>query len=438
MRDMARLAQCTAPEAVRQVREAGASAVRAFDYPHAGMEAWRHTHVGALARTPYESLLDAPLPTVTLGEALDAVSLSNQAVRLVFVDGFHRPDLSDASALHGATAVSLASAFDGDEAPRVAALLAESPQPLHLFEALNSAFLQDGAFIHAPANAIIAAPIHLLFITGRRPAQTAAHARILALVEANARIQLVTHHVALPGGESYFNTITEDLRLAAGASLTRTEIIGESPQGHRMAVCHVRQDRDSCFEAHSFTLEGGVATRNELRCALDGPGASTHLYGLSLNRGQGIVDNDASIVHRAPNCTSRIRYKGVLEEESHTVFTGKAYVAPEAQQTDSEQLCANMVLSDAARVDAKPQLEIYADDVRCTHGATVGGPSENEVFYLRSRGIGAAQARAMLIRAFASDAVGRAPEPSVRDWLERQLADRFQMQEQKASAWQQG
>ena len=415
--DMAQLAERRSPEVVSSLREAGRQAVRQFDYPNTTMEPWRQTNVAPLVNTPFASLIVAPDCELAPSELEALLPPIAMPVRLVFLDGYYREDLSTALVGGGATIGGLAALLDSPEAPRLEALLQDSPAPHHLFAALNSAFLQDGLFCHVPSDTVLEQPIHAVFMTSRRTGRTAAHYRNVVVLEPNAQAQLAVHHIALQGGNPYFNTCIEDLRLGPNAVLKRTEVIRETTQGYRMAVCNVRQARDSRIESYALTLDGGAITRNEIRVNVDGSNAETQLHGLYLNHGRCLVDNDLHIAHHHPHCTSHMRYKGILSDQSHSVFTGKIFVARDAQKTDSDQLCANLMLSEQARVDAKPQLEIYADDVRCTHGTTVGGPPENEVFYLRSRGINEQQARRMLTYGFAGEVVDRLPDAALKNWL---------------------
>jgi len=216
----------------------------------------------------------------------------------------------------------------------------------------------------------------------------------------------------------------DEVVLRPNARLRWHKLVRGSADGNHLATTEVRQHRDSRLEAFAFTLSGKV-TRNQLCVGLAEEGASCSLSGLYLNDGDRLTDNALDIHHAVPHCASRIAYKGVLDGRSKAVFTGKVYVAPDAQQTDSDQLSNNLLLSDTATIDAKPQLEIYADDVKCTHGATVGSPPEEIVFYFRSRGISEQDALSMLTFGFAEEIVADLEEPVLRERLTSYLETTF-------------
>lgn len=426
LKDMERLGAHQAPETISALRRSGAARFQELDYPDSRMETWRHTNVAPLLKIPWASLIEPPRTDIAESMLQDRLPSLDMPVRLVFVDGFYCPKLSRVRGLReDAYAGGLADALSSPMAERLQALLAESPQPQHVFGALNSAFLQDGPVVCLPDNCTMDVPIHVVLATGMRPAQFAAHMRTVITVGENAAARVVLHHVALPGTGSYFNNHVEDINLGANASLQRTEIIHERDQGYHMAATHAQLARDSRLHSCAVTLDGGAITRNEMRVVLNGANADARLHGLYLNRGRGLIDHDMHIAHMAPHCVSRMRYKGVLEDASRSVFRGMVYVAREAQKTDSKQINANMALSEKARIDAKPQLEIYADDVKCTHGATVGGPPEEQIFYLRSRGINAAQAQGMLTYGFASDVAAQIADDGTRKHVAGYLYERL-------------
>lgn len=426
LNDMDRLAVRQAPPHIHGIRQSGTAAFLTMDYPHSRMETWRHTNVGPLLRIPWASLVEAPRAAVDESTVHTLLPPDEMPIRLVFTEGFFCPALSRTPELPGPAWVgSLASPTHGAAEAQLRAVLEASPPPKHVFDALNSAFLQDGPMILLPDNCTLDTPVHVVFVTGARPPRSAAHLRTVIGLGANASAHIVLHHVALAGVGEYFNNHVETMDLGAGASLERTEIIHEGAEGYRMALAHARLDRDSRLQSCVMTCDGGAITRNEINVRLRGPHAEAQLHGLYLNRRRGLIDNNLSIAHLAPHGVSRMRYKGILGDSSHSVFRGMVYVAQDAQKTDSQQLNANLALSDKARVDAKPQLEIYADDVRCTHGATVGGPPEDQVFYLRSRGLSVRAARALLTLGFARDAAEHIPDAATRRHMLRFLHARL-------------
>jgi Fe-S cluster assembly protein SufD len=292
------------------------------------------------------------------------------------------------------------------------------------FTALNTAFLREGGVVHVGANIDLAAPIHLLFVTTSDSAGTVAHPRNLIVVERGARASIVESYVTLaPGGSYWTNPVTE-VAVAAGAWVEHTRIQRESERAYHVGLTHVDQQRDSHYRAFSLAMGGAVA-RHNLHVRLNEENIETLMYGLYLTRGDQVTDSHTAIYHDQPNCRSWEVYKGILDGRSRGVFNGKVFVKPEAQKTNAKQTNRNLLLSDLARVDTKPQLEIFADDVKCTHGATVGRLDEVARFYARSRGLPAAAADRLLTYAFAAEVVDEVALMPVRQELDRLVLERL-------------
>jgi Fe-S cluster assembly protein SufD len=271
----------------------------------------------------------------------------------------------------------------------------------HAFAALNTAFTQDGAFIHLPEGKVLEAPIHLMFVSTAQGEATVSHPRNLIVAEAGSRATLLESYVG-PQGEVYLTNAVTEAVVGEGANLDYYKLQRESREGFHIARAHAHVSRNGAFSSNILSL-GGSLVRNEVTTVLDGEGVTSTLNGFSLLEGRQHVDNHTWIEHVKPHGTSRELYKGILDGASTGVFRGRIYVHQEAQKTDAIQSNRTLVLSDDARITTKPQLEIYADDVRCTHGATVGRLDENAIFYLRSRGVGLEAARQVLIQAFANE-----------------------------------
>ncbi|MFI5403645.1 MAG: Fe-S cluster assembly protein SufD, partial [Planctomycetota bacterium] len=261
-------------------------------------------------------------------------------------------------------------------------------------------------------------PLHLLFLgTGK-----AAHPRNLYLVEEGAEASVVETYLTL-GEAPHLTNAVSDVRVAKGASFSHCRLQLEGASFHFGAV-RASLDRDARFTSHNVAC-GGTLTRNDIVAALDGENAHCTLNGLMLLRGTQHVDNYTRLEHRKPNCESHELYKGVLDDRASGVFTGRIHVFPDAQKTDAYQASANLLLTDTATVDAQPQLEIYADDVKCSHGSTVGQLDKDALFYLRSRGLTEAAARHVLVRAFAGDVADRLGIPAVRQRVDAILEERL-------------
>ena len=270
------------------------------------------------------------------------------------------------------------------------------------FTALNGALLTDGPYVHIEKNTVAKKPVQLIWVSTEKGAR-AHHPRILITAGENSQAEIVESFVDISSSGGYLNNVVGEYVLEAGANIHVYKVIEEG-KGYHLATQRVRQQRDSHYTSHVFNLSGAIA-RNEISVLLDGEGAGCSLHGLYLTEGDELVDNRQEITHAKPNCTSWIGYKGVLDGKSNAVYTGKIYVDRIAQKTDSNQLNQNVLLSDKAQIDTKPQLEIYADDVKCTHGATIGQFSDELVYYFQTRGIAPDMARAMLTYGFADEVV---------------------------------
>ena len=403
--DLKRLAPNGVPQFFAAVRAAGEDAFRTTPYPNTRMEEWRQTNIAPIVKTPYRSTVGAPGHTVTAAQIQPFLCGDGAWTELVFVDGYFSEALSVQPKLASSVfAGSLDAAVASNASPQIEQHLGKYLARRSTFTALNSAFLQDGAFIHVPKDVVIEHPIHIVAVTSAREADTAAYLRHLIALEESASASVVTSYVSLAGETRYLNNVVEEIALGQNAQLDRYKIIEEGSSGNHLATAEIHTDRDSRLNSYSMTLTGGIV-RNQLCVNLDGEGASCHLSGIYLNDGKRLIDNSINITHSKAHGSSRIAYKGILGDKSKAVFLGKVNVVRDAQQTDSDQLSNNLLLSDSATIDSKPQLEIYADDVKCTHGTTIGPPHEDVVFYFRSRGIDEATARGMLTYGFADEIV---------------------------------
>jgi Fe-S cluster assembly protein SufD len=392
-------------------------------FPTAKDEEWRFTPIGPIAAGAW-GLTGPVRKTPVTSEDLVPFRFGQPGwTTLVFVDGAfdgglsHRPGLPA-----GVTVETLAEALARDAAlaARIGGVAQLDATP---FAALNAAFATDGAVVRVPAGADAGDPIHFLFVATAAAAGVALPLRTLIVVEAGARAQIVESYVGLDGGRYFTNAVTEVV-VGERAWVEHCRIQRESEAGYHIGLTHVEQARASHYR--SFTLSmGGAISRHDLRARLGAENVETLLYGLYLGRGEQLVDNHTVIYHDQPNCRSWEVYKGILDGKSHAVFNGKVFVKPEAQKTDAKQTNRNLLLSATAKVDTKPQLEIFADDVKCTHGATVGRLDESAYFYLQSRGIPRARAQELLTYAFAAEVVGEVASAPVREALDALLRRRL-------------
>ena len=393
-------------------------------FPGAREEDWRFTNLGPITSRGF---LLAPLPA-TAPTAEDVARFLYSipgGSTLVFINGRFSPHLSiPAVQVEGVTVSNLAAAFAthgrllGDHLGRYAKIEKSG------FTALNTALGQDGVFVHVKAGAAMSGPVHAVFISDGSTAGSATYPRNFILLESGALGGVIESYVALQDGSYFVNAVTEAV-VGEGARLEHSKIQRESEQAYHVGTTHIQQERDSHSTSFSISL-GAALCRNNLDVVLNGPGIEGQLFGLYMGRGRQEVDNHTSILHASPNCSTREVYKGILDGNAHAVFNGKVFVTPEAQKTDAKQTNRNLLLSDRAKVDTKPQLEIFADDVKCTHGATVGTLDPLAAFYLKSRGIGPLLGRKILTYAFAAEILEELPYPAVRSGLESLVSARLE------------
>jgi Fe-S cluster assembly protein SufD len=352
------------------------------------------------------------------------LSLPGAAAELVFVNGRYAPALSRVGALPTAVRIdSLASARGSDEVLRHLASVA--PFERHAFVALNTAFLDDGAFVSIAPRAVVERPIHILFVAtadaGER--STMSHPRVLVIAGANSQASIVETYAG-PEGTRYLTNAVAELVLDENATLEHYRLQHEGTGAFHVGATYVRAQRSSTCTSHSVSA-GGALVRNDVVAVLNGEGAECTLNGLYIADAQRLVDNHTTIDHARPHCGSREIYKGILADRARGVFNGKIVVRPDAQKTDAKQTNRALLLSEDAQINTKPQLEIFANDVKCTHGAAVGQLDDEALFYLRSRGLSDAAARQMLIHAFAADVLNRMPLEAVRTRVEARLRERL-------------
>ncbi len=406
------------PGWLRALREVALERFAARGFPTRQDEAWKYTNVSALAERAFPL---APGGGDVDWKGTDAPDLG--AARAVFVDGTFAPDLSTLDGLPAGIAIRSIATLRNVQPeflePHLGKVAAIEDHP---FAALNSAFLNDGAVVHCAPDASCEVPLHLVFVSAA--GQCVSHPRVLVVAESGSAVTVVESYVSGNGIEHLVNPVRE-IRVGEGARVDHVTFQAQSRKSFHISNLAVHQARDSRFAAHSLSFGAGL-TRNDAWVSMQGPGAEATLNGLYVAWNRQHVDNYTHIDHAEPNCTSRELYKGILSGSARGVFHGRVVVKPDAQKSNAQQNNKNLLLSRAAEINTKPQLEIYADDVKCTHGSTVGQLDPKQVFYLRSRGIDENQARAMLMRAFAGEITDRLPA-SVREsfgqFTERRLSD---------------
>ncbi|MCH8147480.1 MAG: Fe-S cluster assembly protein SufD [Planctomycetes bacterium] len=418
---LARVEKSDAGDAFRwlhPLREAAFARFCELGFPSVRDEEWRFTNTAPIANTAF-----APAPS---GEGVDADQVAPftlrepGAHRIVFVNGRFVPALSAAGSLPGG--VILGGLCDAAREHRLiveAHLGQYATIENHAFSALNTAMLEDGAFVYVPKGTVVDAPIHLLFLSVADAAPWVAHPRNLIVTETSSQATIVETYAALDGGVQFTNAVTE---IVAGENtvIDHYRVGCESTEAFHVGALHLHLRRSSTLTSHSIIF-GGALVRNDIHANLAEEDCECTLNGLYMIEGTQHVDNHLVIDHAKPHCRSWEYFKGILDGKSRGVFSGRINVHENAQKTDAKQTNMSLLLSDHAQVQSKPQLEIFADDVKCTHGATIGQLDDEAVFYLRSRGIKREDARSLLTFAFAGENLNKIRVASLRAQLEQHV-----------------
>ena len=388
-------------------------------FPSPRVEAFKYTNLAPLSRTVYR-----PAPRrvngVAPGDFAHLLLAGTEEHRLVFVDGHYRADLSQPGAhASGIEVTSLAAALEADPGA-LKRYFATAEEASSALVDLNTALMTDGAVIRLAEGAQLEAPIHLLFLAGPGEGPRAHVVRNLILAGAGSRATVLESHAGAEG-QAYWGHAVTEVALGIGARVRHYKLQREGPEAVHVATTGVRLAAEAIYE--SFVLAtGGRLARNEISVTLEGEGSDCRLGGALLGRGRQLLDATTWIDHAKPGATSREVYKSVLDDDAHGVFQGKITVRPDAQRSDAHQSSKNLLLSTGARIDTKPELEILADDVKCSHGATVGELDGEAVFYLRSRGLDEGAARRLLIEAFVADVFDEVEDETVREHMRRLTA----------------
>jgi Fe-S cluster assembly protein SufD len=412
-----------APDWARTLRLSAITRFETLGFPTTRNEDWHFTSVAPIAERAFAPLTSST-SRVTAAQLAPLSFGATDWHQIVFVNGRFDAALSTLGALpDGVSVMPLARAYD--ELPilveqhlgRIASFEGQT------FTALNTAFIEDGAVVHVKQDVEVARPIHLLFVTDAAATDGSSQPRNLIVLDRFAKATVIESYASLEEARYFTNAVTEAV-VGDGATLTHLKLQRESAKAYHVGTVDVRQERDSHLVSFSFAT-GAALSRTNIYTELRGEGCGATLNGLYLGDGEQTIDHQTRIEHVEPNCYSRELYKGILDGSSHGVFNGKVYVHPAAQKTDGKQTNQTLLLSEKAQIDTKPQLEIFADDVKCTHGATVGRLDENSLFYMKSRGINARTARELLTYAFAADVLETIELAEVREGLEAATLRRY-------------
>ncbi len=440
--DFASLESAAAPDWLQALRRQAFDRFSDLGFPTArrANEPWKYTNVAPIAQAAFP---------YAFGGQVDPAALRRLAPwhddwpALVFVNGRYAPALSTPPAPGAALVAGLGAALAADGGGVVREHLARyAPFQDDAFTALNTAFLHDGAIVHVPAGVALERPLHLLFVATQEDEPAVSYPRVLVVTGAEASLTLIETYVTLApvtlsraGGRRagvegegsgappdrkarHFTDAVTEIALGEGSRLDHYRLLLESMDSFHVGVTRVHQERDSTLTTATFQKGAGLA-RHDLRVLLDAPGASAYLRGLYITGGSQHLDNFINIDHAKPHTTSRLYYKGILDGKSRAVFGGTVFVRPGALKADAYQEDKNLLLSAGAEVDSKPSLEIYADDVKCGHGATAGAVAEDALFYMQSRGLDLQTATMLLIKGFAGEVLREVRPAALRRYLER-------------------
>ena len=426
--EKARQQRAGEPARIGRVRDEAMRRFLAQGFPTTRHEEWRFTSVAPIAAANFALANGSGAAGETTARPFEIPDVFG--AELVFVDGSYAPALSTPGTLPAGVQAGSLSAYAAGRADAIEQHLTQvAPFDRQPFVALNTAFFRDGAYINIPARTVLEKPIHVLFLSSgetRKDEQSSRESRphfscprVLVVLGEQSQAAIVESYAGADGAEYFTNVVTE-IVLGDSAVLDHYKLQHESTQAFHVSAVYLKAARSANCTSHSVSL-GGALVRNDVIAVLGGEGGQCALNGLYVADGQRHIDNHTTIDHAMPHCDSREIYKGILADRARGVFNGKIIVRPDAQKTDAKQTNRALLLSEDAQVNSKPELEIFANDVKCTHGAAIGQLDEDAVFYLRSRGIGLAEARRLLIHAFAGDVLNRMALEPIRTTVERVL-----------------
>ena len=420
-RTLAQQREAHDPAWLVNLRAKAAERFEALDFPTTRDEAWKYTSVAPILKTAWRQPLALEPAGLSLATLTPFTYAEARRSQLVFVNGHFAPEFSATIALPAGVTVGSLAQLPAETSKLVSRHLATQADYLdHTFTALNTANLHDGALIHIPRGQAVETPIHLLFVSTEN---ALSHPRVLIVAEENSIATVIESYVSLHQGASFSNAVTEVVT-EAGAVLDHYRVQRESERAFHIGTTQVVQERGSRYASYVISLGAAIA-RHDLNIRLNDERTETEMDGLYVVTGNQHCDHHSTIDHAFPHCASKQLYKGILDDGARAVFNGVVYVREGAVQTDAKQLNKNLLLSPAAHVDTKPQLEIFADDVKCAHGATVGQLEDEQLFYLAARGISTERARALLTYGFAEDVISKIKIASVHKALDHAVLEKL-------------
>lgn len=410
----AKFAESTREEAINNFVKLG--------FPTLRDEDWRFTNIVPIVKSQYSISTDV----TTKVENIDIKKYLIHGLDshlMVFVDGVYSAELSNINDTDGKIIIKPISNALSDNRDIVEKhLFSCADIKQEAFTALNTAYFTDGAFVYVPGNTELDKTVEVLYISAD-PVSSMNSPRNLIVVEKSSKVQVIEHYVSLTDSVYFSNTVSEVI-IGENSTVDHYLIEQDSKKAYNISSLEVKQSANSNLNSHSFLL-GGAIVRNNIHPVLGGQGCNSNINGLFLPSGRQHIDNFMKVEHASPHCDSRQVYNGILADKSKGVFHGRIIVHEDAQKTDAKQTNRNLLLSDTAKIDTKPQLEIYADDVKCTHGATIGQMDKDSLFYLRSRGIEQKLAKAIMLRAFASQNIEDIGDKVIKSYVEKLVKNWF-------------
>jgi Fe-S cluster assembly protein SufD len=412
------------PAWLERLREGAFGRFEELGFPTTDVEEWKYTNVAPIARKAFQPAAEVKVELESVAVE-PFVAAESRRSRLVFVNGVYSPEHSSLEEIPSQVTIEeLGAALAGEHGELLWEHLGRlSGEGSDAFSALNTAFVGDGALLRVPAGVVVESPVQVLFLTAPGESEAAVFPRVLVVAERDSRLDIIESYASL-GDAEYFTDAVVEVFVGEGARVTHYKVQDEADGAFHVASTRAEVSKDGAYELTTVTL-GARLSRHDIEVALTSPGAECRVDGLYIVGTGQHTDTHSLIDHREPNCTSRQNYKGILDGKSRAVFNGRVYVHEGARGTDAQQSNKNLLLSNDARVDTKPQLEIYNDDVKCAHGATVGQLEEEELFYLLSRGLHPDLARNLLTYGFAEEIVGNIKHESIRAQLDEAILNRL-------------
>jgi Fe-S cluster assembly protein SufD len=406
------------PQFAQDLRTNAKKALENLEFPTSRTEYWKYTRIGKIINKTYGIQHEASDANIDISSYL-IPGLDADVV--VLVNGFFRADLSTIETANGLKISSLKKVIQESDGFIKDHLGAIAKTETELFTALNTLCFTDGVYIDLAKNAVIEKPIHILNITNSD--QLISNTRTIVKAHDNSAVKIIESFVNLQGEESFTNNVSEFF-LNPNSQVEYNKIQNKEGNSYQISNEQVYQRKDSNFTINTITLQGTLI-RNNLNIEVQGEGCETNLNGIYLGEAKNHIDNHTMVDHLKPNCNSNEVYKGILDDQSVGVFNGKVFVRRDAQKTNAFQQNNNILLTDDAVINSKPELEIYADDVKCSHGCTIGQLDDEALFYLRARGVSKRSAINMMITAFVKDALDRVSVPALKAYIDTEIDTRF-------------